>query len=47
MDQNKIVLIGAGLSGPVMGIYLSHHGLNVDIYEKRPDMRSNNMSAGR
>ena len=47
MDQNKIVLIGAGLSGPVMGIYLSQHGLNVDIYEKRPDMRSNNMSAGR
>ena len=30
-----------------MGIYLSQHGLNVDIYEKRPDMRSNNMSAGR
>ena len=47
MDKNKIVLIGAGLSGPVMGIYLSQHGLNVDIYEKRPDMRSNNMSAGR
>ena len=47
MDNNKIVLIGAGLSGPVMGIYLSQNGLNVDIYEKRPDMRSNNMSAGR
>ena len=47
MDKNKIVLIGAGLSGPVMGIYLSQHGLNVDIYEKRPDMRSNNISAGR
>ena len=47
MDQNKIVLIGAGLSGPLMGIYLSQHGFNVDIYEKRSDMRLNDISAGR
>ena len=47
MDQNKIVLIGAGLSCPLMGIYLSQHGFNVDIYEKRSDIRLNDISAGR
>ena len=47
MHNNKITLIGAGLSGPLMATYLTHHGYNVDIYEKRSDMRINNLPAGR
>ena len=47
MVNNKSVLIGAGLSGPLMATYLTMHGYNVDIYEKRSDMRLNNISAGR
>ena len=47
MHNNKITLIGAGLSGPLMATYLTHHGYNVDIYEKRSDMRINNISAGK
>ena len=47
MVNNKTVLIGAGLSGPLMATYLTMHGYNVDIYEKRSDMRLNNISAGR
>jgi kynurenine 3-monooxygenase len=47
MDNNKITLIGAGLSGPLMATYLTHHGYNVDIYEKRSDMRIHNLPAGR
>ena len=43
MVNNKTVLIG----GPLMATYLSKHGYNVDIYEKRSDMRLNNISAGR
>ena len=47
MHNNKITLIGAGLSGPLMATYLTHHGYNVDIYEKRSDIRINNLPAGR
>ena len=47
MDNNKTILIGAGLSGPLMATYLTQHGYNVDIYEKRSDMRLKNISAGR
>ena len=47
MHNNKITLIGAGLSGPLMATYLTHHGYNVDIYEKRSDMRIKNIPAGR
>ena len=43
---NKII-IGSGLAGPLLAIYLSQRGYNVDLYEKRSDMRINNISAGR
>ncbi len=46
-DREHISLIGAGLAGPVMAKYLSDHGYFIDIYERRPDMRVVNQSAGR
>ena len=43
----KITLIGAGLTGPLLATYLTHHGYEVDIYERRSDMRKETISAGR
>jgi kynurenine 3-monooxygenase len=43
----KITLIGAGLNGPLLAILLVQRGFAVEIYERRPDMRSVRMSAGR
>ncbi|AWW31043.1 kynurenine 3-monooxygenase [Echinicola strongylocentroti] len=39
MKNNDVSIIGAGLIGSLLGIYLSKKGLNVSIYEKRPDLR--------
>jgi kynurenine 3-monooxygenase len=43
----KITLIGAGLTGPLLAILLRQRGLGVEIYERRPDMRQVRMNAGR
>ncbi|WP_419420555.1 FAD-dependent oxidoreductase [Legionella sp. D16C41] len=36
--SNKIVIIGAGISGLVMGILLRQQGFQVEIYEKQADI---------
>lgn len=46
MSKNTTI-IGAGLVGSLLGIYLRKHGYNVKIYERRPDMRKENISAGK
>jgi len=46
-SPEKVTLIGAGLTGPLLAILLRQRGLGVDIYERRPDMRRVRMSAGR
>ena len=43
----QITLIGAGLVGSLLSIYLAKRGYKVTIYERRPDMRTNRISAGR
>lgn len=43
----KITLIGAGLNGPLLALGLVKRGFDVEIYERRPDMRRVKMSAGR
>jgi len=47
MSQNKLTLIGAGLAGSLLSIYLAKRGFDVEIFERRPDMRSAEVSAGR
>ena len=42
-----ITLIGAGLNGPLLAIGLVKRGFDVEIYERRPDMRRVRISAGR
>jgi kynurenine 3-monooxygenase len=46
-DAETISLIGAGLNGPLLALGLVKRGFNVEIYERRPDMRRVRVSAGR
>lgn len=45
--QKEVTIIGAGLVGSLLSIYLSKQGYRVSIYERRNDMRKQSMSAGR
>lgn len=45
--KKDITIIGAGLVGSLLSIYLSKRGYRVKIYERRSDMRKEKMSAGR
>lgn len=46
MGKN-VTIVGAGLVGSLVSIYLAKKGYKVDIYERRPDMRKISMSAGK
>ncbi len=46
MNKNTVI-IGAGLVGSLLSIYLSKRGYKVKIYERRGDMRKQDMIAGR
>jgi kynurenine 3-monooxygenase len=46
-DDKTVTLIGAGLNGPLLALGLVRRGFNVEIYERRPDMRRVRLSAGR
>ena len=46
MKKNTII-VGAGLVGSLLSIYLSKRGYNVKIFERRPDIRKEQMNAGR
>ncbi len=45
--SQTITLVGAGLTGPLLGISLAQRGFRVQIFERRPDMRLVRSSAGR
>ena len=45
--KKEITIIGAGLVGSLLSIFLSKRGYKVCIYEKRSDMRMDKSSAGR
>ncbi|MFZ1731262.1 MAG: NAD(P)/FAD-dependent oxidoreductase [Bacteroidota bacterium] len=45
--QQHVLLVGAGLAGSLLSVYLARRGFAVDVYERRPDMRRMHMSAGR
>jgi kynurenine 3-monooxygenase len=45
--QPHVILIGAGLSGSLLAVYLARRGYRVDVYERRVDMRRERISAGR
>ena len=43
----NITIIGAGMVGSLLSIYLARRGYKVSIFERRPDMRTENIPAGR
>lgn len=45
--KNSVAIIGAGLAGSLLGIYLARKNFQVDIYERRPDMRTSDIGGGR
>ncbi|MDQ7051233.1 MAG: NAD(P)/FAD-dependent oxidoreductase [Enterobacterales bacterium] len=51
MSNNKntqsITLVGAGLVGSLLSLYLAKRGYQVEVYEHRDDMRRSDISAGR
>jgi kynurenine 3-monooxygenase len=47
MRSTKITLIGAGLAGCLLAIYLARRGFSVQVFERRPDMRKHAIPAGR
>ncbi len=44
---NKITIVGAGLAGSLLSVYLAKKGFEVNIYERRPDMREHDSGGGR
>ncbi len=47
MNGKKIIIIGAGLSGSLLAIYLAKRGIETEVYEARGDMRKAKVAAGR
>ena len=47
MIKKETIIVGAGLVGSLLSIYLSKRGYKVKILERRSDMRKDKMSAGR
>ncbi len=45
--SRKVTILGAGLVGSLLAIILRKRGYQVSIYERRPDMRSAHISAGK
>ena len=48
MTQNReAIIIGAGLVGSLWAVYLAKAGYKVTIFERRPDIRKAEISAGK
>lgn len=45
--QKKAIIVGAGLAGSLWAIYLAKAGYKVKVYERRPDIREAEISAGK
>ncbi|WP_282121721.1 FAD-dependent oxidoreductase [Algibacter mikhailovii] len=46
-NKQNVLIIGAGLCGSLLALRLGQRGFNVSVYEKRPDLRKVEISAGR
>lgn len=46
-SEQSITLIGAGLVGSLLAVLLAKRGFRVEVFERRPDMRRTDISAGR
>ena len=46
-SSKQVTILGAGLVGSLLSIFLAKKGYQVDIYERRGDMRKEKVAAGR
>lgn len=47
MTKTKISVVGGGLAGSLMAVYFAKRGYEVNVFERRPDMRNTDISAGK
>ena len=47
LSSESITIVGAGLAGSLLAMFLARHGLRVEVYERRPDPRQVADHAGR
>jgi kynurenine 3-monooxygenase len=47
MSKTKITIVGGGLAGSLMAVYFAKKGYEVNVFERRPDMRNADISAGK
>ena len=47
MPHQNVTIIGAGLAGSLLSIYLARRGFSVTVFEARGDMRNERVEAGR
>jgi kynurenine 3-monooxygenase len=47
MKAEKIAIVGAGLVGSLLAILLANRGYQVTVFERRPDLRKADISAGK
>ena len=45
--EKKVIIVGAGLVGSLWAVYMQKAGYKVTIYERRPDIREAEISAGK
>ena len=45
--MKKITIVGAGLVGSLQAIFMGKRGYQVDLYERRPDLRKTDIGVGR
>ncbi len=45
--KDSVLIVGAGLCGSLLALRLGQRGYTVNVYEKRPDLRKVDISAGR
>ncbi|RIL10609.1 MAG: hypothetical protein DCC75_04020, partial [Proteobacteria bacterium] len=46
-SQADFVLVGGGLAGSLLSIYLARRGCSVEVFERRADMRKGQIERGR
>src|SRR5690554_566618 len=47
MEEKKVAVIGAGLVGSLLAVLLAKKGMQVDVFERRPDLRKAKAIGGR
>ncbi len=45
--KEEITIVGGGLAGSLLAIYMAKRGFNVNLFERRPDMRKANIYQGK